>query len=331
MPRKKSILARGGTFSRVLQDFEESPAFTTNAESTQANYRYMLRWIDGVLGKYRTDDPVNGIRPKLVQLALDQLADRPAQQSNVRALLVTIDKWASPYEYLCRSITFGVHTVGTDGGHLPWTQAQVTLGHAEARAKLPRAIKLMAHLGQRGSDTIRMRLNDIAHEENPLTGQRVPGVNVIQQKTGLRLWVPFDEEIADLIETWRSDVRNQGAPWLLLTRPDGSPYMRRQLTDHWADERDQNHALGSLRDLGYKTKKDSSVVMHGLRGTRVISLRKAGASVPMISSMIGMSPPMVTRYSRFADQVDMALAAVHKLNTGTRPGIASRENTEKLA
>jgi integrase len=276
----------------------------------------MLKWLTQTLGKFSRTDTVNGIRPKLVQLALDQLANRPGWQSNMRSLLVTIDKWAAPRELLARQITFGVQIVGYEGGHVPWTDAQVALGYAHARYDFPKVIKLMSKLGQRGSDIVRLRLNDIAHEENPLNGQRVPGIKLAQQKTGLGLWVPFDEELADLIETWRPEILARGAPWLLVRSPQGAPYERKVMTVDWQAERRQD-ALRGLADLGYRTRANKPVVLHGLRGTRVVSLRKAGASVPMISAMIGMSANMVARYSRFADQVDLALAAVHKLDFGT--------------
>ena len=41
---------------------------------------------------------------------------------------------------------------------------------------------------------------------------------------------------------------------------------------------------------------------HGLRANAVIRLRQAGYSVLQISDMIGMSPPMVERYCRYADR-----------------------------
>lgn len=331
MPRKNMPSGTEGTFGYVLREFEKSPHFTTKAKSTQTEYGYILNWINRVLGRCSTLDAVNGIRPKLVQLAIDQIANTPGQQKNVLALLKTIDGWAAPREYLLRSITHGVKAVSHEGGHIPWTQPQVAIGYQHASEKLPRAIKLMAHLGQRRSDIVRMRLNDIVHEDSPFDGRRVPGINVLQQKTGLRLWIPFDEEIADLIETWRSDIRNAGAPWLLVTRPDGSPFAPKQLTERWTAEREGNEALRGLAEVGYKTKNDASLVLHGLRGTRVVSLRKAGKTVPMICSMIGMSQSMVMRYSRFADQVELALAAVHNLNAETTGERVVQLKTDKTA
>jgi len=58
----------------------------------------------------------------------------------------------------------------------------------------------------------------------------------------------------------------------------------------------------------------AKLVMHGLRGTAVVRLRRAGATTSQICDMVGMSPQMVKRYSRYSDQRENALAAVHILD-----------------
>jgi hypothetical protein len=58
------------------------------------------------------------------------------------------------------------------------------------------------------------------------------------------------------------------------------------------------------------------LVVHGLRGTAVARLRRAGATVPEISSMVGMSLLMIERYCRLCVQRENALAAVNRLDGG---------------
>jgi predicted transcriptional regulator len=55
--------------------------------------------------------------------------------------------------------------------------------------------------------------------------------------------------------------------------------------------------------------------LHGLRGTAVVRLRRVGASIPEITSMVGMSQAMVERYCRFSVQRENALAAVERLDS----------------
>ena len=70
--------------------------------------------------------------------------------------------------------------------------------------------------------------------------------------------------------------------------------------------RDSNPALMPLNEPG--------LVVHGLRSTAIVRARQRGATVLQISSMFGMSEPMVARYSRLAGQREMAMAAVHLLD-----------------
>lgn len=302
-----------GTFAAVLRAYEKSPQFPSHP-GTAANYTRVIRWAEAVLGRYSTTDQVNGIRPKLVLAALDMLAKTPAQMLNARAVLVTIDRWAVPREHLLAPITYGVKIKTVTGGHEPWTDAEVALAQENASPEMARAVTIAVNTGQRGSDIVRMKLTDITEERHPVTGQRYPGINVKQKKTGLRLWVPFTDELIAAIEVWKRDIR---PPWLLLTQPDGTPYDR--LTMAWVRERARNELLAPLREQGR--------VMHGLRGTCVVRLRKAGASALQICSMIGMSEPMVARYSRLADKIDMAVGAVHYLNTRTARELTTGNKT----
>jgi len=56
---------------------------------------------------------------------------------------------------------------------------------------------------------------------------------------------------------------------------------------------------------------------HGLRASSVEKLREAGCDTLEIQSITGMSPEMITRYSRFADQRALAKAAVRRLEVRT--------------
>ena len=67
----------------------------------------------------------------------------------------------------------------------------------------------------------------------------------------------------------------------------------------------------------------AGLVLHGLRATACVRLRRAGATPQQIGDMVGLSVQMAERYCRFADQKQSALAAVYHLD---RTG---RERDEK--
>jgi predicted transcriptional regulator len=64
--------------------------------------------------------------------------------------------------------------------------------------------------------------------------------------------------------------------------------------------------------------KEAGLVLHGLRATAVVRLRRAGATTGQIAGMVGMSENMVNRYCRFSVQRENALAAVHYLDVRTK-------------
>jgi integrase len=245
-----------------------------------------------------------------VQFFLDGLADTPSKQKNAQAVLRAVEKFAMAHDLLPGTITRGTYTVPSDGGHEPWSDSHVALAEAHARPDLARIVTLMVHTGQRGSDIVRMRWADV--EEHDGTA----GINVTTQKVGRRLWIPFSAELRGILATWE-----RRPPFFLVLRPGGEPYTRELLSWHWNHERDTNALLEPLAQ--------AKAVLHGLRATCVVRLRHRRATSLEIASMIGMSLPMVERYSRFADQRDLALAAIHHFDAGTTGTLGERKRNNK--
>jgi len=296
-----------GSFASVIRAYMSSPVYKALQPSTRYVYSRALALAEqpetlGVI-------PVDMIRPALVQAFLDGLADRPGQQKNARTAIKAVEAWALVRDMIPFPITTGTICITSDGGHEPWTDAQVELAERHAGRGLDRVITLAVHTGQRGSDIVKMRWSDIEEQDGHT------GINVVQKKTGRRLWIPFTDELTAKMATWEKKP-----PFFLVLKPDGQPYTRPQLSWNWNEERDTNENLEPLKEAG--------LVLHGLRATAVVRARRRGAKVLQISDMFGMSEPMVARYSRLADQRENALAAVHYLN-GTR-GERSPQTEKKM-
>jgi integrase len=305
--RPKANRIKGETFAAVIRQYVISPKFLTLASSTQANYRHLLSLAErpDTLGAV----PIDEMRPALVQAFLDGLSDKPATQKCAQTAIKSLEKWAIVRDLLRRPISTGTEAPGGDGGHLPWTDEQVEHAERHARPHLARVITLAANTGQRGSDLVKMRWSDIEEFEGRV------GINVVQMKTGLQIWIPFATSTLAAMSTW------QRRPGFILLKEDGHPFTRQQLSDQWLRERDTRPALAELKEAG--------LVMHGLRGTAVVRLRRAGATVPQISDMVGMSAPMVARYCRYSVQRENALAAVYLLDRTA--GERSRDRAKKNA
>jgi integrase len=295
--RQRAGHIKGGTFAAVIRAYMTSPKFDSLADTTRSHYRHLL-------GLAERPDTLGGlsvevIRPALVQAFLDGLADRPAQQQSARTALRAVEKWAIVRDLLPYPITTGTEAPGSAGGHEPWTDEEVALAERCCKPHLARVITLASNTGQRGSDLVRMRWTDIEEYEGR------PGINVTQKKTGLKIWIPFTQDLARVISTW------ERRPAPILLKENGQPFSRSQLSDTWLIARDRTAALAQLRDRG--------LVLHGLRATAVVRLRRAGATTGQIAGMVGMSENMVNRYCRFSVQRENALAAVHYLDARTKP------------
>lgn len=276
-------------FASLVESFISSPQFQNLSENTKDLWGRELRHAGDLdnLGIFSLKE----IRPSLVQKYLDGLNGRPGKQAAAKAALKAIEKWAVVRDLLQRPITLGVATGHPEGGHIPWTEAQVRCAEHVSRSDVARAITLGAATGQRISDLVRMGRGDIE------TYKGREGINVTQKKTGRTLWIPINERLAAAMATWeRRDV----GPF--LTRSDGRPWKSEYLTDAWEYEKQRNPELAEHRALG--------LVLHGLRGHCCVRLCRDGLTDHQISDIVGMSIPMVGRYTRLSSQKDNALAAI---------------------
>jgi integrase len=127
----------------------------------------------------------------------------------------------------------------------------------------------------------------------------VEGINVIQKKTGRPLFVPIIEPLGRAMASW------ERRPGPFLLNPQGQPWLRERLSEQWTYERNHNEALRPLRDAG--------LVLHGLRGHACVRLYRAGCTTKEVAELVGMSEPMVARYTRKSVQKENALAAILRL------------------
>lgn len=301
LQRPKALFVTDDCFAAVVRGFIASPKWVNPppvgyAEGTKNLWRRELNFMarPDVLGALSLDE----IRPSLVQAFFDGIADRPGRQGYAMKALKQLERWAIVRDILPREITKGVEIGHSDGGHIPWTDDQIALAEQHARPDLARAVTLGANTGQRGSDLVRIGPTDIEMYEG------TAGFDVVQQKTGRHVWVPITSALADAMKDWPR------RPGPYLTRPDGRPWTRKDLTEAWSYERETNPALAPLKAAG--------LVLHGLRAAACVRLRRAGAIETQIAAMVGMSVEMVARYCRFSIQKENAVAALYHLERNKR-------------
>ncbi|MEO6382012.1 MAG: tyrosine-type recombinase/integrase [Nitrobacter sp.] len=311
--RPKIVLATEDSFAALIRQFRVSPKFLDYSPSTQDIWGRELDHMSypDTLGAVS----INELRPSIVQAYFDGLAGRTGKQNSALSVMKQLEKWAIVRDLLPRQITIGVEIEHSEDGHIPWTDEQVALGEKECRADLAKAITLASNTGQRGSDLVRMGPTDLE------TYQGIDGINVKQMKTGKVMWIPITSPLALAMKDWPR------RPGPFLTQRNGRAWTRKQLTKAWMFYRDTNAAMEPLRLCG--PDKDTPLVLHGLRGTACVRLRRAGATAEQIADMVGMSVEMVERYCRFSVQRENAVAAIHHLerNISERKGDKFRKGT----
>jgi integrase len=177
-----------------------------------------------------------------------------------------------------------------DGWHT-WTEEEIAQFEARhpigSKARL--AFALALYTGQRSADLIRMGRQHVRDNR----------INVAQQKTQTRLWVPLHPHLLAIIEATPSEHLT------FIVSDHGKPFASAQSFGYrmrtWA------------REAGL-----SGCPLHGLRKACCRRLAEAGCPVNDIAAISGhKSLAEVERYTRAADQKLLADRAMRTLTTHT--------------
>lgn len=275
------------TLGHIIDLYEVSPQFLKLGEGTKSLYRRQFKIARAGFGKTAAEK----IRPSTIRGVVDGLADTPAAANNFLSAMRTLGSWGLVRNHFTLSITQGVEPFAKEGGHKPWTDAQIQAAHEHLTGYVRRMILLGLYTGQRGSDLVRLGWTDIDDG----------GFRLKQQKTGREVWCPIVDELAAEMATWEK------APGPFVRQNSGKAFTRKLFSKHFAAVRD---AIPELK----------GATIHGLRSTAVIRLRHAGLTTAQIQDVIGMSMAMIERYSRFADKKASGKAAVVKLSERRKNG-----------
>ena len=267
------------TFGAVLDEYLVSQKFRNLGHGTKICYKTQINTARAGFGKMLA----SAMRPSLIRAVVEGMEDRPGAANNFLGVIRSISAWGIARDYFTAPLTTGVEPYQKKGGHKPWTERQLAAADAKLTGMVRRAFLLARYTGQRGSDVV--RLGETFIDDG--------GFRLEQRKTGREIWCPIDDRLASEMARW---TRRPG-PYLFHDR--GS-YSRSIIDKHFAAARD---AIPEL----------AGVTFHGLRGTRVVELRRAGLTTTQIQDQVGMSLAMIERYCRFADKKAGGKASVTAL------------------
>lgn len=272
------------TVNDVIDRYVTSPKFTKLTKGTRDMYAKPLKILRAGFGDWNASK----MRPNHLREVIEGMADMPGAANNLLSVARAFSAWGVARDYFSQSFTDGVEGYEKSGGHKPWTDKQLAAAEQKLTGMVRRGFFLLRYTGQRGSDVV--RLGETFIDDG--------GFRLEQQKTGREIWCPIDDALAAEMATWE---RVPG-PYLRHSR---GTYSRKVLDVHFAEQRENIPELAGC-------------TLHGLRGTRVVELRRAGLTTTQIQDQVGMSLAMIERYCRFADKKASGKASVVSLKERRR-------------
>lgn len=263
------------TIGDMIDEYKASTAFTQKAKNTQDTYSAALVPIRNEWG---TLDPA-AISVRGVMYLLNEFGSKPSMANMIRVMVKMLMKRAVQAGYRPDNPAREVDKLeeNPDGAQPLDAPAWAALTGDAAPEAIRRLAILGRATGQRISDLIKMCPKD--RDQDGIT------VRITKLK-GKEHWCPLTQAEAKIIDGWG---QFGNAPYVM--RPDGKRYTEDTMRNAW-------NAFKAT-DAGAVLK---TFTPHDLRATKVCDERIAGKSHQQIAAMVGMSAPMVMKYSRRIDQ-----------------------------
>lgn len=244
--RKWAELEAGGdlrsanTFARVLAEYRKH-GLAGKAIKTQREYQAQLDRLDAAFGQARPEQ----IKPLHVRQYLDRRS-APVAANREIALLSAVWNWARERGHLdAQNPTLGVKRHRERAREVYVTDAEFRAIWDAAPPELQDALDLARLTGQREGDILRMRRDHIQGGH----------LWVRQGKTGKRVGIALEGELATVVERCLTRVRSATGPYLVQTDA-GQALTYAMLRNRFDDARETAGATWQFRDLRPKAATD---------------------------------------------------------------------------
>ncbi|WP_127110426.1 site-specific integrase [Pararhodobacter zhoushanensis] len=260
----------GKTFTALIESYKRSNRFSRLAPRTKADYDKVLTFIVDRIGGL---DPAKMQRRSVIAYR-DENAGAVRFANYLVQILRILFEHAHDIGWRNDNPAKGVSLLkSTAAPREPWPADLVEAFRAKATGPALLIFELCLGTGQRISDVLRMRWNDI----------EAGGVNVTQGKTGARLWVPLTPQLRAV---------------LAVTAKDGLTIVTTRGGRMMSYKTAQGHVMRVRLQIGGEGHD-----IHGLRHTAASELARLGCSDELIQSVTGHSSArMVAHYAGAARQ-----------------------------
>lgn len=264
----------------LIVRFQDSPEFKELAEKTRKDYRRYMDWLRLNFG----DVLIEQIDRAFVLEIRDSFQDTPRTANYYVSVLSRLFSFAIDRGLANTNPASAIKKLRTGPGHQPWPDNLIQKALERAYPELGRAIRLALYTGQRESDCVTVSWSHYDGE----------GIEVVQQKTGARLWVAAHRDLRAMLD----DMPRTSL--VVLTTKTGRP---------WKADHLRHEITKLVRDCGFE-----GYSFHGLRKNATKRLAEAGCSEHEIMAITGhTTSQMVQEYSKSARQKQLSTAAVHRL------------------
>lgn len=273
-------------FNALIDSYTQSPRYRSLKPRTQSDYDKHLAWIREKLGEMRPAD----LRPYHVAKMRDANSERPRFANYLLSVMSVLMSYAREHGWVDENPALGVPKLKLEDKqpHRVWPELMIEryreAAPLESRERL--VFELCLGTGQRIQDVLDMRWSDIDGD----------GINVIQNKTGKRLWVPMPHQLRQCL-----NAHPKRSMFILCNHKATGQWSYRAAVDRFTAVR---RKIGSSAGDGYD--------FHGLRYTAATELLSLGLDVATIGAITGQSPKMVEHYTRERSQKIRALAVQKK-------------------
>ncbi len=282
-PRAAKTTLHADSLGKLIIDFYGSRLFTDRKPSTRQLYKYALE----PLAKEHGHRSASAMTAEHAEKIINKIGEkRPGMGNLTRAVMRRVMQFAVKTKLRKDNPMLGIDAFKV-GEHHTWNDAELKQFEDKWRlgTRQRLAYALLLYTGQRVGDVAKMNRADVSDGL----------IHVVQQKTGAELWVPIHPELQ------RAMKASPAKGLTLVGDANGRPLKRAALS-----------ALmrSAIREAGLPTR----CVAHGLRKASMRRLAEADGTANQIASISGHKTlKEVERYTKAADQLKLARAAMNKL------------------
>jgi integrase len=283
---------RAGTFMSIIAQYKAAPEFTKVAASTRRDYLRYIKLIEDEFG----DLPIAALADRRVRGEFktwrDKYANTPRKADLAWTVLARILSFAKDRGIITSNpCERGGRLYVADRRDKIWTEQDIAAVLSVASDGIKLALILALWSGQRQGDLLRL----------PWSAYESPYIRLRQSKGRRRVAMPAGAPLRALL-----DSTERRGP-LILTNTFGRPWTSDGFRTSWSKACERAGISG--------------LTFHDLRGTAVVRLAIAGASVPQIAAVTGHSLKDVEAIldaHYLGRDIQLAEAAVLKLEARTK-------------